>query len=180
MSQLLTVEQNVASDVIPGRVLTSKSGTLAYLAPEVYAGKGYDVRADWWSLGVLFYECIYSKVSGIHDAPSLRRRVVLGAVRCNLLACRPEILPSKAAGFHHRVSRPRRNFADFGNRGRSRATPNQHLARPSRLLNPGILSPRRPSRYHVSAPSRMLCSQTRISDWDRPGTALLATSSFNS
>ncbi|KAF4776449.1 hypothetical protein HER10_EVM0006303 [Colletotrichum scovillei] len=52
---------NVASDIIPGKVLSSKSGTLAYLAPEVYAGKGYDVRADWWSLGVLFYECIYNK-----------------------------------------------------------------------------------------------------------------------
>ncbi|KAJ4312420.1 Serine/threonine kinase [Fusarium piperis] len=52
---------NVASDVVKGRTLTSKSGTLAYLAPEVYAGKGYDVRADWWSLGVLFYECIYNK-----------------------------------------------------------------------------------------------------------------------
>ncbi|KAK6851238.1 AGC/YANK protein kinase [Apiospora arundinis] len=52
---------NVASDVIPGKVLTSKSGTLAYLAPEVYAGKGYTVTADWWSLGVLFYECIYNK-----------------------------------------------------------------------------------------------------------------------
>ncbi|KAH8903153.1 protein kinase [Coniochaeta sp. PMI_546] len=52
---------NVASDVVPGKVLTSKSGTLAYLAPEVYAGRGYDVRADWWSLGVLFYECIYNK-----------------------------------------------------------------------------------------------------------------------
>ena len=54
--------QNVASDVVPGKTLTSKSGTLAYLAPEVYGGKGYDVRADWWSLGVLFYECIYNKV----------------------------------------------------------------------------------------------------------------------
>lgn len=43
-------------------MLTSKSGTLAYLAPEVYAGNGYDFRADWWSLGVLFYECIYNKV----------------------------------------------------------------------------------------------------------------------
>jgi serine/threonine protein kinase len=42
--------------------MTSKSGTLAYLAPEVYSGKGYDIRADWWSLGVLFYECIYNKV----------------------------------------------------------------------------------------------------------------------
>ncbi|KAH0492610.1 hypothetical protein TgHK011_007557 [Trichoderma gracile] len=52
---------NVASDIVPGRVMTSKSGTLAYLAPEVYSGKGYDIRADWWSLGVLFYECIYNK-----------------------------------------------------------------------------------------------------------------------
>ncbi|KAH6843049.1 kinase-like domain-containing protein [Chaetomium sp. MPI-CAGE-AT-0009] len=52
---------NVASDIVQGKVLTSKSGTLAYLAPEVYSGQGYDVRADWWSLGVLFYECIYNK-----------------------------------------------------------------------------------------------------------------------
>lgn len=60
------VLQNVASDIIPGKVLTSKSGTLAYLAPEVYAGHGYDRRADWWSLGVLFYECIYNKVGHPH------------------------------------------------------------------------------------------------------------------
>lgn len=56
----------MASDIVPGKVLTSKSGTLAYLAPEVYAGHGYDVRADWWSLGVLFYECIYNKVRPAH------------------------------------------------------------------------------------------------------------------
>lgn len=63
---LLILIQNVASDITPGKVLTSKSGTLAYLAPEVYAGQGYDRRADWWSLGVLFYECIYNKVN-FHD-----------------------------------------------------------------------------------------------------------------
>lgn len=52
---------NVASDITPHRPLTSKSGTLAYLAPEVYMGKGYYTEVDWWSLGVLFYECIYNK-----------------------------------------------------------------------------------------------------------------------
>ncbi|KAH7124814.1 kinase-like domain-containing protein [Dactylonectria estremocensis] len=52
---------NVASDVIAGRTLMSKSGTLAYLASKVYARKGYDVCANWWSLGVLFYKCIYNK-----------------------------------------------------------------------------------------------------------------------
>lgn len=52
---------NVASDFTPGKLLTSKSGTLAYLAPEVYKGNGYSCGADWWSLGVLFYECIYGR-----------------------------------------------------------------------------------------------------------------------
>ncbi|TVY35260.1 Serine/threonine-protein kinase [Lachnellula subtilissima] len=51
---------NVASDYV-GKALTSKSGTLAYLSPEVYSGTGYGPGADWWSLGVLFYECIYNK-----------------------------------------------------------------------------------------------------------------------
>jgi serine/threonine protein kinase len=54
--------QNVASDFRPGKPLTSKSGTLAYLAPEVYEGGGYYCEVDWWSLGVTFYECIYNKV----------------------------------------------------------------------------------------------------------------------
>ena len=53
--------QNVASDFKPEKPLTSKSGTLAYLAPEVYEGKGYSCEVDWWSLGVVFYECIYNK-----------------------------------------------------------------------------------------------------------------------
>ncbi|KAI1661973.1 kinase-like protein [Daldinia decipiens] len=70
---------NVASDVIPGKVLTSKSGTLAYLAPEVYAGKGYDVRADWWSLGVLFYECIYNKRPFEGNSESSLTNVILAA-----------------------------------------------------------------------------------------------------
>jgi len=52
---------NVASDFTPHKPLTSKSGTLAYLAPEVYEGKGYSCEVDWWSLGVLFNECIYNK-----------------------------------------------------------------------------------------------------------------------
>ena len=55
--------QNVASEFRRDKPLHSKSGTLAYLAPEVYAGKGYLDEVDWWSLGVTFYECIFNKVS---------------------------------------------------------------------------------------------------------------------
>ncbi|ORY61228.1 kinase-like domain-containing protein [Pseudomassariella vexata] len=70
---------NVASDVIPGRVLSSKSGTLAYLGPEVYAGKGYTVTADWWSLGVLFYECIYNKRPFEGNSESSLTNIILAA-----------------------------------------------------------------------------------------------------
>jgi len=57
--------QNVASELHADRPLASKSGTLAYLAPEVYGGSGYGTAVDWWSLGVVFYECIYGKVTSI-------------------------------------------------------------------------------------------------------------------
>ncbi|KAH3919045.1 hypothetical protein HBI56_099150 [Parastagonospora nodorum] len=70
---------NVASDFTPHKPLTSKSGTLAYLAPEVYEGKGYSCEVDWWSLGVLFYECIYNKrpfEAGSHD--SLAAKILKG------------------------------------------------------------------------------------------------------
>ena len=62
-------DQNVASDFRPSKLLTSKSGTLAYLAPEVYLGGGYLSEVDWWSLGVTFYECIYGQV-GEHGPSS--------------------------------------------------------------------------------------------------------------
>ncbi|KAF2262011.1 kinase-like protein [Lojkania enalia] len=70
---------NVASDFTPHKALTSKSGTLAYLAPEVYEGKGYSCEVDWWSLGVLFYECIYNKrpfEASSHD--SLAQKILKG------------------------------------------------------------------------------------------------------
>jgi len=36
----------------------STVGTPDYIAPEMFAGKGYDFSCDWWSLGTIMFECM--------------------------------------------------------------------------------------------------------------------------
>jgi len=39
-------------------LLFSTVGTPDYMAPEIFAQKGYSQSVDWWSLGVIMYECL--------------------------------------------------------------------------------------------------------------------------
>lgn len=34
-------------------------GTSQYMAPEVVRGEPYDGRCDWWSIGIILFECLY-------------------------------------------------------------------------------------------------------------------------
>nr|XP_029143854.1 serine/threonine-protein kinase AtPK2/AtPK19 isoform X4 [Arachis hypogaea] len=39
----------------------SMCGTLEYIAPEIFIGKGHDKAADWWSVGILLFEMLTGK-----------------------------------------------------------------------------------------------------------------------
>ncbi|KAI8988317.1 kinase-like domain-containing protein [Mycotypha africana] len=42
-------------------LLWSMAGTIAYMAPEMVARKGYSTSVDWWSLGVVAFELLFGK-----------------------------------------------------------------------------------------------------------------------
>ncbi|KAF7118356.1 hypothetical protein CNMCM5793_007870 [Aspergillus hiratsukae] len=41
------------------RFARSIVGTSQYMAPEIIRGEAYDGRCDWWSVGIIIYECLY-------------------------------------------------------------------------------------------------------------------------
>ncbi|CAJ0908978.1 15517_t:CDS:2 [Entrophospora sp. SA101] len=52
---------NIAVHYNEKRPLTSVAGSMAYMAPEILKKKGYLNSVDWWSLGVVMYELLFSK-----------------------------------------------------------------------------------------------------------------------
>ncbi|KAJ1728253.1 hypothetical protein LPJ61_004132, partial [Coemansia biformis] len=52
---------NIATRIVDAQPHYAVAGTANYMAPEVVSGAGYTYSVDWWSLGVVMYECIYGK-----------------------------------------------------------------------------------------------------------------------
>ena len=55
----------------------STVGTPDYIAPEVFSKQGYTETADWWSIGVIFYEMIVGYPPFFADEPSVTCQKIL-------------------------------------------------------------------------------------------------------
>jgi len=52
---------NIAVHYTEHRMLTGIAGSMAYMAPEILAKRGYTYTIDWWSLGVCAYELLFGR-----------------------------------------------------------------------------------------------------------------------
>ncbi|KAH9978983.1 kinase-like domain-containing protein [Lactifluus volemus] len=52
-------------------------GTNSYMAPEVIRGQGYSYCCDWWSLGVIMFECLYGYPPFVSNSRHLTRQKIL-------------------------------------------------------------------------------------------------------
>lgn len=55
----------------------STVGTPDYIAPEVFARKGYDETVDWWSVGVILFEMVVGYPPFFADDPSITCQKIL-------------------------------------------------------------------------------------------------------
>lgn len=55
----------------------STVGTPDYIAPEVLAQKGYGKECDWWSMGVILYECVVGNPPFCADEPMQTCRKII-------------------------------------------------------------------------------------------------------
>ncbi|KAL1584418.1 hypothetical protein WHR41_06346 [Cladosporium halotolerans] len=59
------------------KLARSVVGTSQYMAPEVILGHPYDGRCDWWSIGIILYECLYGRTPFFSENRQLTKESIV-------------------------------------------------------------------------------------------------------
>ncbi|KAJ2740386.1 hypothetical protein GGI20_005837 [Coemansia sp. BCRC 34301] len=79
---------NIATRIQNNSPHYSVAGTANYMAPEVVSGSGYTFSIDWWSLGVVMYECVYGRrpFRNKKSSDDLRRALLYEEIQFPIIA----------------------------------------------------------------------------------------------
>ncbi|KAI0268802.1 kinase-like protein [Gloeopeniophorella convolvens] len=69
----------------------SVCGTNSYMAPEVIRGQGYTYSCDWWSLGVIMFECLYGYPPFVSNSRHVTRQKILNWKQSLRFPSRPRV-----------------------------------------------------------------------------------------
>ncbi|KAF8514253.1 kinase-like domain-containing protein [Hysterangium stoloniferum] len=68
-----------------------RCGTNSYMSPEVIRGHGYSFSCDWWSLGVIMYECLYGYPPFVSNSRHVTRQKILNWKQSLRFPSRPHV-----------------------------------------------------------------------------------------
>ncbi|KIJ18926.1 hypothetical protein PAXINDRAFT_175046 [Paxillus involutus ATCC 200175] len=66
-------------------------GTNSYMSPEVIRGNGYSFSCDWWSLGVIMFECLYGYTPFVSSSRHVTRQKILNWRQSLKFPSRPHV-----------------------------------------------------------------------------------------
>ncbi|TFK23660.1 kinase-like protein [Coprinopsis marcescibilis] len=66
-------------------------GTNSYMSPEVIRGHGYTYSCDWWSLGVIMFECLYGFPPFVSNSRHVTRQKILNWKQSLRFPSRPRV-----------------------------------------------------------------------------------------
>jgi len=69
----------------------SVCGTNSYMSPEVIRGHGYSFSCDWWSLGVIMFECLYGYPPFVSNSRHVTRQKILNWKQSLKFPTRPRV-----------------------------------------------------------------------------------------
>jgi len=69
----------------------SVCGTNSYMSPEVIRGNGYSFSCDWWSLGVIMFECLYGHPPFLSNSRHVTRQKILNWRQSLKFSSRPHV-----------------------------------------------------------------------------------------
>jgi len=91
-------------------LMFSTVGTPDYIAPEVFSKRGYDKKVDWWSLGVIMYECCVGFPPFYADDPLATCRKIVHFRRYFRIPSDAPLSEDCKDLVHNLICSPRRRF----------------------------------------------------------------------